>query len=137
MANSGLHRIHSSLRLGRTDAAGVLYFASAFDLAHETIESYLDSCGCGLKTLLKSGPYLPIVHAESDFKAPLRTGDEFSMTIETVDCSAHSIAFALKLASIDDRTIATFNIVHACIDHVSGKAIEIPAALRIAITRAK
>lgn len=137
MPNTELHRISGSLRLGRTDAAGVLYFASAFELAHEAIESYLDSRGCGLKALLKSGPYLPIVHAEADFKSPLRTGENFFTTIETLDCSARSIAFSLRLATTNDQTIATVKIVHACIDPATGKAIDIPASLRSAISKAK
>ncbi len=137
MPNTELHRISGSLRLGRTDAAGVLYFASAFELAHEAIESYFDSCGCGLKTLLKFGPYLPIVHAEADFKSPLRTGENFFTIIETLECSARSIAISLRLVTPNDQTIATVKIVHACIDSATGKAIDIPHSLRSAISKAK
>lgn len=137
MSNTELHRISGSLRLGRTDAAGVLYFASAFELAHEAIESYFDSCGCGLKTLLKSGPYLPIVHAEADFKSPLRTGEIFFTAIETLDCTARSIAISLRLVASNQETIATVKIVHACIDPATGKAIDVPLSLRSLISRAK
>ncbi|MDA0214017.1 MAG: thioesterase family protein [Planctomycetota bacterium] len=137
MQNTELHRISGSLRLGRTDAAGVLYFASAFELAHEAIESYLESCGCGLKSLLKSGPYLPIVHAEADFKSPVRTGDHFYTAIESLDCSARSLAFSIKLSTANDQTIATLKIIHACIDPATGKAIDIPDSLRTAISQAK
>ncbi len=137
MSNTELHRISGSLRLGRTDAAGVLYFASAFELAHEAIESYFDSCGCGLKILLKSGPYLPIVHAEADFKSPLRTGEIFFTAIETLDCTARSIAISLRLVASNQETIATVKIVHACIDPATGKAIDVPLSLRSLISRAK
>ena len=137
MSNTELHRISGSLRLGRTDAAGVLYFASAFELAHEAIESYFDSCGCGLKILLKSGPYLPIVHAEADFKSPLRTGEIFFTAIETLDCSARSIAISLRLVASNEQTIATVKIIHACIDPATGKAIDVPLSLRSLISRAK
>ncbi|MEI6878835.1 MAG: thioesterase family protein [Planctomycetota bacterium] len=137
MPNTELHRISGSLRLGRTDAAGVLYFASAFELAHEAIESYFDSCGCGLKTLLKSGPYLPIVHAEADFKSPLRTGEIFFTAIESLDCSARSLSISLRLVAANEQTIAIVKIVHACIDPATGKAIDIPDSLRSAISKAK
>jgi acyl-CoA thioesterase FadM len=137
MSNTELHRISGSLRLGRTDAAGVLYFASAFELAHEAIESYFDSCGCGLKILLKSGPYLPIVHAEADFKSPLRTGEIFFTAIESLDCTARSIAISLRLVASNEQTIATVKIIHACIDPATGKAIDVPLSLRSLISRAK
>jgi len=136
MKESQIHRTTGCIPLGRTDAAGVIYFASAFEMAHEAIESFLDSRGYGIKTLLTTGPRLPVVHADADFKSPLRAGDQFSSTIERVDCNARSIAFTVRIAAADERTIVTVQIVHACIDASTGQSISIPDDLRRALTSA-
>lgn len=136
LLNSEQHREFGTLRLGRTDAAGVLYFARALEICHEAIESFLDSRKIDIALLMKDGPLLPVVHVEADFRSPLAVGDGYCTIIESVECSARSVKFALRLMSKDGRTIVTAHIVHACIHATEGGSMEIPASLRKALTPA-
>jgi len=60
------------IRLHHTDAAGVVFFASLFTLAHECYEAFLDNVSPLGKLLTDGDVLIPIVHAEADFKLPLR-----------------------------------------------------------------
>ena len=59
-----------------TGAAGRLYFANQFRLAHEAYEAFMASLGFPIGDILKAGRFgLPIVRAEADYKAALSVGD--------------------------------------------------------------
>ncbi|MSQ90506.1 MAG: acyl-CoA thioesterase [Phycisphaerales bacterium] len=134
MSAGELHRVSGSIRLRRTDAAGVMYFASAFEIAHEAVESYLQACAIDLAVLLRQGPHLPVVHAEADFQSPVRVGESYCAVVESVACSARSISFSVRIAAGDERVIAIVKIVHACVDPKTGASSPIPDLLRRALT---
>ncbi len=125
--------VKGSLQLGRTDAAGVMYFAAVFEFAHEAIEQFLQSRGFAVATLLKDGPHLPVVHAKADFESPLMVGEAYSTNIEVVECGESSIAFSIRMCGSGDRTVAKVKIIHACIDPKTRRPIQVPPALRAAV----
>ena len=69
-----------TLTLRDTDAAGVAFFAAYFSLAHEAYERALAACGAPLHTWLDE-LHLPIVHAEADYSAPMRLGDQLTLHV--------------------------------------------------------
>ena len=71
-----MHSYETVIRLQHTDAAGVVFFARYFELAHLAFEDMLDAIGHPLPSdLANSALILPPVHAEADYKAALRLGD--------------------------------------------------------------
>ncbi len=123
------------LRLGQTDAAGVLYFARALEIAHEAIEVHLESRGVGLARLLSQGPHIPIVHVEGNFKSPLRVGDPFSAAVESVELSRRSLVFHTRITGPGGRLVADISLTHACVDETSGKGAALPPWLKHALTQ--
>ncbi len=111
-----------------------MYFANAFEFAHEAVESFFASRGIQLTSLIADGPHLPLVHASADFLAPIGLGDEVTVTVDSAQCSAGSVTFAVRVVAKAERLIARVTLVHACIDKSSRHPIEIPAGLRCAIS---
>jgi 1,4-dihydroxy-2-naphthoyl-CoA hydrolase len=121
----------ATVRLANTDAAGRLFFADMFVLAHEAWEACLDTLGFGVQDILKQGEFLtPIVHAESDFCAPVSLGSEIgvSVTCPEVGTTSFTIAFEAKL---NDGTLAArLKHVHATIDAATGEPIPVPVSFQ-------
>lgn len=110
-----------------------MYFASALELTHEAVEAFLDSRGAGIAKLLASGPSLPIVHAEANFKSPLRAGDGYTVCIDAVEMSRRSLSFHIRIVGPMNRLVADVTLIHACLDTSSGKGIAVPAWLKSAL----
>jgi len=116
------------IRLQHTDAAGVVFFASLFALAHECYEAFLDAEN-PLGQLLASDIAIPIVHAEADLKLPLRVSDH--VRIEMVARSIGETSFTLDYVfrTDDDQMATQVSTVHAVISKSSQKSIAIPEAV--------
>jgi 1,4-dihydroxy-2-naphthoyl-CoA hydrolase len=72
-----------TLRLGDTDAAGVVYFASLLSICHEAYEDFLEQKSYSLQIFLQNSDLiLPITHAEIDFLAPLQCGDRLTIHLQ-------------------------------------------------------
>ena len=58
-----MYKYKTVIRLRHTDSAGIIFFVSLFDLAHECYESFLDP-DFSLTSVIEQGEILmPIVHA--------------------------------------------------------------------------
>ena len=127
------HRI--TIGLGRSDAAGVIYFTEALDLAHEAAEALLDSVGLPLSALLRPGQVrLPVVHAEADYLSPVRPGDRIELRLSSLRVGHSSITFEWVAAQEDSTEAFRTRIVHACIDPDGGRSVPVPDAVRAALT---
>src|SRR5580692_286582 len=81
--NQGMFTYTTKIRLHDTDAAGIIFFANQFKIVHDAYEDLLESFGWSFHTMLKGTSYfLPIVHAESDYKAPVLVGDIIVIAIK-------------------------------------------------------
>ena|ERR1700722_5888113 len=118
-------RIH----LRDTDATGVLYFTEQLRLALEAFESYLKKSDITLQSLIQDGTFLmPIVHAESDYSAPLFAGDEvvIQLTLSNLGTSSFTLQTQLfKQSALVGKT----SIVHVTVAQESKKSILIPESL--------
>ena len=127
----------TTIRLHDTDAAGVVYFASVFRIAHEAYEDFLGNIGFRLARMMKAGDVaLPIVHAEADYALPLRLGEMISIeaTVDQVGRSSFGMRYRLLRG---DKTCAVVQTVHVAIDPTSGKKRPLPSGLRNLLVRAQ
>ncbi|KAA6186026.1 acyl-CoA thioesterase [Thiohalocapsa marina] len=98
-----------------TDAAGVLFFAHLFRRAHDAYEAWMASLGFPLPEMIREGRIaLPLVHAEADYRRPLRHGDgvQVEISIAALETSRFSIDYRFQT---EQGTAATARTVHACI----------------------
>lgn len=114
----------TTVKLHEADAAGVLFFANYFRIAHDAYESFMDSLGFELSGLISSGRFLPlIVHAEADYKKPLVAGAKVSVEIEVTRIGGGSYTLSYRLLNNDDAVVAVVTTVHATIDGSSKRPV--------------
>lgn len=121
--------------LGRSDAAGVIYFTEALDLAHEAAEAYLESVGVPLQSLLAAGSMrLPVVHAEVDFSTPVRPGDCVALHLSALHAGHSSVTFEWTAKAASGTEAFRTRIVHACLDPATGRSAPLPQGIRESLT---
>ena len=125
------------LKLHETDAAGLLFFSHQFTIIHDAYEALLEKIGFSFaKMIRKTNFFLPIVHAESDYKGPLFVGDRLSITVRVEKIGTTSFSFVYELFKGPEKElVGEARTVHVTIDKKTGKKTPIPPAMRKALKR--
>ena len=125
-----MHEFDTVIRLQHTDGAGVVFFARFFELAHLAYEDMLDAIGQPLpRNLGRASLILPIVHAESDYRAALRLGDPLRVAVTVEEIRSRSFTLGYRFTRPDEQEIATLRTVHAAVDTDTGSSTSLPADL--------
>jgi len=124
-----------TIKLHETDAAGLLFFSQQFKLIHDAYEELLESFGIGFSVMLKKKSYfLPIVHAESDYKKPLFVGDRLIIEVTVGAIGKTSFTFEYRLLK-NKVLVGTAKTVHVTISKKTGKKIPLPSEMRKALKK--
>ena len=117
---------YRTVRLGDTDAAGVVYFATALSICHEAYEASLG--GIDFKKLLGGTLALPIVHAEIDFFRPLFCGDvlEIDLTQTRLGDDKFQVKYQVFLAQDKTHQVVAALTRHVCIEITSRRRVTLP-----------
>lgn len=127
-------RVELPIRMTHTDAAGIAYFASFLDLAHQAYETAMEAVGVPLPQDLRAVPVmLPIVHAECDYEAPLRLGDRVSVEVTVTRIGKTSFSIGYTFTRQDDVRCGRGGTVHACVSNETQQSVPLPDELRTAL----
>ena len=133
--NQNMFTYATKIRLHDTDAAGILFFANQFKIIHDAYEDLLEKFGWSFHTMLGGKNYfLPIVHAESEYKTPLFVGDKIVITIKVGHIGETSFSFEYILKR-GKTMVGTAKTVHVTINQKTRKKILLPPALRSTLTK--
>jgi 1,4-dihydroxy-2-naphthoyl-CoA hydrolase len=120
----------TKVRLHDTDAAGIIFFANQFKIVHDAYEDLLEEFGWSFSKMLKGTKYfLPIVHAESDYKTPLFVGDKITITIKVGHIGKTSFSFEYSLKRANTQ-VGTAKTVHVTVLQKNHKKVPLPSTLR-------
>ena len=116
----------------QVDAAGILYFSRAFELCHEAFEGFLEEQGTPMTQATMAGAdwVLPIVHAEVDFRSPLRLGDRVDVEVNVERMGTSSITMAFCLRGADGSIRAMVRHVHAAVEVATFSSRPLPDEVR-------
>jgi 1,4-dihydroxy-2-naphthoyl-CoA hydrolase len=118
-----------------TDAAGIIFFANQFKIIHDAYEDLLEKFGWSFKKMLQGTDYfLPIVHAESDYKVPVFVGDKIAITVKVGHIGTTSFSFEYTLKR-GKTLVGTAKTVHVTINQKTRKKIPLPRAMRSALEK--
>lgn len=118
------------VKLVDTDAAGVMFFANHLKLAHNAYEAFMTSIGFGLNRILRDTPFLlPVVHVEADYKAPLRLGDRFRISLSAT-VKDRSFLLTALFKGPSGEIAAEITTVHLPVDKKTGKRLSLPDELK-------
>jgi 1,4-dihydroxy-2-naphthoyl-CoA hydrolase len=121
----------TSIKMHHVDAAGVLFFARQFQLVHDAYEAFMESKGLSLSKILKTADFaLPIVHAETDYKAPLFEGDRIVIKLKLKKIGETSFTLSHEIFKENGQLAGTGETVHVSIDKKTGAKIPLPPAAR-------
>ena len=124
------------IRLHDTDGAGILFFANQFVIVHDAYEKLLEKLGFSFATMLtKRSYFLPIVHAESDYKAPLFVGDHLIITVTVGHIGHTSFSFEYVIRNRKKMIVGTAKTVHVTINKKTRKKIPLPKEIRRGLER--
>ena len=126
-----MYTLQTSVKLHDTDAAGLLFFANQFRMAHDAYEVFLGQIGFGFARIFQDGDFLlPIVHAEADYKARLQVGDKVTIRLTVEKVGDSSFVLLYDLSDADGKSVGTVRTVHVCTDKGSGEKRNLPDELR-------
>ena len=117
-----------------TDAAGVLFYAHLFRHAHDAYEGFMTSLGWPLHAMIRAGELaLPLVHAEADYRRPMRHGQPVRIEVAVTDIGSARFTVAYRFTDLTDELLASALTVHAAIDPARSRPIPLPPELAEAL----
>ncbi|MBN2804695.1 MAG: acyl-CoA thioesterase [Deltaproteobacteria bacterium] len=123
-----LYKLKRKVKLQDVDAAGILFFPKFLEYCHDTYFEYLDVAGLNIPQSIATGPYiLPLVHAEADFKHPLKFGDEIEIRVLRAvmgKSTSFKIEYEVVLAGNEETLCCRANTVHAAIHRKTFKPLK-------------
>jgi len=120
----------SSVKIYDTDAAGVLFFGHQFRLVQDAYEAFLGSKGFPLVNFLDKVSYIvPVVHAETNYRTPLRASDKITIKLSIRKVGTTSFALGHEIYKAGGELAGDGHTVHVCIDKASGSKIPLPQEL--------
>ena len=126
-----MHVYQTRIKLHETDAAGLLFFSNQFKIIHDAYETLLEKAGYGFAELIRRKDFfLPIVHAEADYKVPLFAGDTIEVQVVVEKIGHTSFTLSYKLLNAARRTVGTGATVHVTVDKKTQQKIPIPPDFR-------
>ncbi len=121
----------TSIRLHQTDAAGLMFFAQLFTLAHDAYETFVESIGFSFdRTIRSTENLLPIVHAEADYLVPLRVGDKISVRMRLDQVGTTSFILAYEMTNSAGALTGTVKTVHVWTDRTTMQKVPLPDWLK-------
>jgi 1,4-dihydroxy-2-naphthoyl-CoA hydrolase len=121
------------VRLHDIDAAGVMFFGHLFRHAHDAYESFMAGLGWPLADLIQTGVRLPLVHAEADYRQPLRHGEEIRVELACEDLGLSSFTIGYRFCDAQGGLRATARTVHVHLGPDSAGKAPLPEAIRSAL----
>ena len=131
-----MFKYKTQIRLHDTDAAGLLFFANQFVIVHDAYEKLLQKIGFSFEAMLKKrGYFLPIVHAESDYKTHLFVGDEITISVKVAHIGVTSFIFTYELHNKKGVLVGTAKTVHVTVNKKTHKKVTLPKEFRAALEK--
>lgn len=122
----------NQVRMHDTDMAGILYFAKQFRFVHDALEDFMATLGIDIFEVFTNKPFVfVIVHAESDYMAPLRVGDKLTIhaEVERIGTTSFTMRYEIYRKS-DGKMVGKARTVHVCLKNKERTKIPIPKTLK-------
>ena len=128
----------TTVKMHDTDAARVLFFGHQFKMIHDAYELFLERIGFPFAKILRhTNFFVPVVHAESDYKAPLFVGDRLSINVTLAGIGTTSFAITYTVKNQNQKIVGTAKTVHVSVHAKTHKKIPLPPAFRKALIKAR
>src|SRR5688572_24446692 len=127
----GPFRFPLRVRFGDVDHAGIVYYPRFFEYFHTAFEEMIDAVTGGDYRQMVDGRHIgfPAVHVQTDFKKPLRFGDQIEIEVTSHRVGQKSVT--LKYRALKDGELhAESYVTCACMDMTQFRSMLLPDDLR-------
>ena len=122
----------TTVKLYHTDAAGVIFYANLFVMAHDCYERWIEQY-ISLSEILQKEVQIPIIHAEADYHLPICLSDQITIELTLVKKESTSFVMQYTFLNSNGEQAAQVQTAHVVIDSHTRKPLEIPAFLQDAL----
>lgn len=119
MSTTSLYEHPVEIRFQDVDMAGIIFFARVFDLFHDAFLAGLAARGVRFADVMAARRWAsPLVHAEADYRRPMRFGDRVVIELARVEFGNTSITtrYRIRDAVDPERVYASGHLVHAFVE---------------------
>ena len=119
------------VRFGHVDPAGIVYFPRIHDYVHDVFEEVWERW-VGARyyhLLLERRIGFPLVHAETDFRRPLRFGDRPKVRVTCFKLGHSSLGLSYRFEKDGELCVESRNVT-ACVDLERMASIPMPEEFR-------
>ena len=118
------------VRYAETDRMGVVYYAHYFVWFEVARVELMRSLGWTYREMEETGVFLPVIHAECDYRRPARYDDAVEVRATARLASPIRIEFAYEIMIAGQpEIVAVGRTVHAALDR-EGRPCRLPARIR-------
>jgi len=122
------------IQLHDTDAYGILFFANQLRFCHDAFQEWLRQLGMPMEPRRDRAVFVAVVvHAESDYRAPVELGDEITVTMHVAKLGTTSFTSAFSFTNQRGVVVGEARLVQVTINPMTSGKIAIPADLRAAL----
>lgn len=128
-------RYERPVRFADEDHAQIVYYPRFFHFFHEAFEEMFAAQGIPYRQCLDENVGWPAVHAEADYKRPVRFGDRLGIVVSIARIGETSVTCEYVGTRVGDvEPAVTGKIVVACLDMTTMRSQPIPAKYRALLT---
>ena len=120
-----------TVKFSEVDMAGVVYFSRFFEYAHSAFEAFFQHIGWSFAQVFKEGKWgFPLVHAEADYQAPARLGDDLTVQLAVAKLSDSSFTIRYRITGRSGKPVAAVLTSHVWVEIATFKKAAIPEEVR-------
>lgn len=130
-----------TVRFNEVDRAGIAFFGRVFEWCHEAYEELFATAGLRIRDMFEKESWaMPLVHAEADYRRPMRLGDRLAIEVRLERLGRRSLSLAYTVRGAeggapDEDVRATARLVHAFVELDRFAPREVPDKVRDALAR--
>ncbi|RME74203.1 MAG: acyl-CoA thioesterase [Planctomycetota bacterium] len=130
-----------TVRFNEVDRAGIAFFGRVFEWCHEAYEELFATAGLRIRDMFEKESWaMPLVHAEADYRRPMRLGDRLAIDVRLERLGRRSLTLAYTVRGAeggapDEDVRATARLVHAFVELDRFAPREVPDKVRDALAR--
>ena len=128
----------TTVKMHDTDAAGILFFGHQFRLVHDAYEHFLEIIGFSfVKILSETNFFIPVIHAEADYKSPLAVGDRLTIKGRVEKVGESSFVIGYEIRNARNAIVGTARTVHVTTNSKTRKKIPLPLDFKKKLMKAR
>ena len=122
------------IRIHDVDAAGIVFFANYFILAHDVYESFLAHVGHSISAAIEEKAVLvPVVESHCRYRRPMRHGETITGRLTIAQLKHSSFSVRTEFVGADGVTRAELTVRHVCVNPVTMKPVPLPPDMHRAL----